>query len=26
MGVDFGMIFIGRDVKRLKKRAIDTVR
>lgn len=26
MGVDFSMIFIGRDVKRLKKRAIDTVR
>jgi hypothetical protein len=26
MGVDFSLIFIGKDLKRLKKRAIDTVR
>lgn len=26
MGVDFSLVFIGKDVKRLKKRAIDTVR
>lgn len=26
MGVDFAMVLIGKDVKRLKKRAIDSVR
>lgn len=26
MGVDFAMVLAGRDVRRLKKRAIDTIR